>query len=102
MHTPYGRDIVKQVAEPATAATCRSASYSVVDWHYPNYPNQGRHHELPPQFGDRPDYPKYIEFFKAQVRELCSNYGEIHGFWWDMNVEKTVDRSIDADPAAPA
>jgi alpha-L-fucosidase len=37
---------------------------------------------------------KYLEFLKAQVRELCTNYGEIHGFWWDMNVDRHVDRSI--------
>ena len=57
---------------------------------------QGRHHELPAQPGDDPSLPKYIEFLKAQVRELCTNYGEIHGFWWDMNVDKHVDRSINA------
>ncbi len=28
------------------------------------------------------------------MRELCTNYGEISGFWWDMNVEKHVDPSI--------
>ena len=39
---------------------------------------------------------KYLEFLEAQVRELCTNYGEIHGFWWDMNVDKHVDRSINA------
>ena len=28
------------------------------------------------------------------MRELCTNYGEIHGIWWDMNVDKHVDPSI--------
>jgi alpha-L-fucosidase len=68
--------------------------YSVADWHQPNYPNQGRTHELPPQPGDQPDLARYLEFLKAQVRELCTNYGEIHGIWWDMNVDKHVDPSI--------
>ena len=35
-----------------------------------------------------------MDFLKAQVRELCSNYGEIHGFWWDMNVPQFKDPSI--------
>jgi alpha-L-fucosidase len=35
-----------------------------------------------------------MEFLKAQVRELCTNYGEIHGFWWDMNVPQHKDPSI--------
>ncbi len=39
---------------------------------------------------------KYLDFLRAQVRELCTNYGEIHGFWWDMNVPKHVDPSINA------
>jgi alpha-L-fucosidase len=69
--------------------------YSIADCNHPNYPNQGRHHELAgPVAGDQPDWAKYLEFLKAQVRELCTNYGVIHGFWWDMNVPKHVDRSI--------
>ncbi len=61
----------------------------------PNYPNQGRHHELAgPEKGDYPDWDKYMEFLKSQVRELCTNYGEIHGFWWDMNVPLYRDTSI--------
>ncbi len=33
-------------------------------------------------------------FVKGQVRELCTNYGQIHEFWWDMNVDKHHDPSI--------
>lgn len=95
MRTPYGRDVLRMLAD-----ACHRRGfplclyYSCVDWHEPTYPNQGRHHELPPQPGDRPDHAKYLEFLRAQVRELCTNYGELGGFWWDMNVEKHVDRSI--------
>jgi alpha-L-fucosidase len=35
-----------------------------------------------------------MSFLKEQVRELCSNYGEIHGFWWDMNVPVYKDPSV--------
>jgi alpha-L-fucosidase len=69
--------------------------YSCVDWHHPNYPNQNRSHELSgPAPGDQPDLDKYLQFVKAQVRELCTNYGEISGFWWDMNVTGHADRSF--------
>lgn len=37
-----------------------------------------------------------MAFLKEQVRELCSNYGEIHGFWWDMNVPVYKDPSVNA------
>ena len=69
--------------------------YSIADWHHPNYPNQGRHHELDgPKPGDEPDLMKYLDFLRAQVRELCTRYGELHAFWWDMNVDEYVDPSI--------
>ena len=70
--------------------------YSIVDWHHPNYPNQGRSHELAPQPGDQPSLSLYLDYLKGQVRELCTNYGEIHGFWWDMNVTQFTDPSINA------
>jgi alpha-L-fucosidase len=95
MNTPYARDVLKMLSDACHRRKFPLCLYySIADWHHPNYPNQGRHHELPPQPGDQPNLMKYLEFLKAQVRELCSNYGEIHGFWWDMNVEKHVDPSI--------
>jgi len=95
MNTPYGKDIIKQLSDACHRRNVPLCLYySIADWNQPNYPNEGRHHELPPQPGDSPDWMKYLEFLKGQVRELCTNYGEIHGFWWDMNVPKHVDRSI--------
>jgi len=95
MNTPYRKDILGMLAE-----ACHKRGiplclyYSIADWNHPNYPNQGRHHEIPPQVKDEPDWEKYLEFLKGQVRELCTNYGEIHGFWWDMNVPLHHDPSI--------
>ncbi len=95
MNTPYGKDVLAMLADACHRRNFPLCLYySCVDWNQPNYPNEGRHHELPPQPGDTPDFAKYLLFLKEQVRELCSNYGEIHGFWWDMNVPKHVDRSI--------
>lgn len=98
MRTPYGRDVVGMLAD-----ACHRRSfplclyYSVADWHHPSYPNQGRSHELAgPEPGDEPDFERYREFLVAQIRELCTQYGEIHGIWWDMNVTGVVDPSINA------
>lgn len=98
MNTPYGRDIVAQLAEACHRRNVPLCFYySIADWHQPNYPNLGRHHELPaPKPGDEPDWDKYMAFLREQVRELCTNYGELHGFWWDMNVPEHVDPSINA------
>jgi alpha-L-fucosidase len=96
MNTPYRRDIVRMLADAChRRGVPLCLYYSVADWNQPNYPNLGRHHELPaPLPGDAPDWDKYMAFLKAQVRELCTHYGEIHGFWWDMNVPQHVDRSV--------
>ncbi len=46
------------------------------------------------RLGPELEYQVLAVFWKAQVRELCTHYGEIHGFWWDMNVDQHVDPSI--------
>jgi alpha-L-fucosidase len=98
MHSPYGKDVVGMIADACHArGVPLCLYYSIADWHHPNYPNQGRHHELAgPEPGDRPDWDAYMGFLKAQVRELCTSYGEIHGIWWDMNVPKHADPSVNA------
>ncbi len=98
MHTPYGRDLVGQLAEAChRRAFPLGLYYSVADWHHPNYPNEGRHHELPGPFpGDAPDWDHYMDFLRAQVRELCTNYGEVRHFFWDMNVPAFQDASVNA------
>lgn len=97
-NTPYKRDIIGMLAEACQRRKLPLCLYySVVDWHHPNYPNQGRHHELAkPEPGDRPDWEAYLSYLTAQVRELCTHYGKIHGFWWDMNVPGHADPSINA------
>jgi alpha-L-fucosidase len=95
MNSPYGKDIIRQFAD-----ACHKRNfplgiyYSVVDWKQPNYPNQGRHHEIPPQAEDSPDWEKYMAFLKAQVTELCTNYGEVRHWFWDMNVPEYKDPSV--------
>lgn len=97
MNTPYRQDVIGKLSEACHKRDVPLCLYySIADWNHPNYPNQGRHHELPPQVGDNPDWDKYMEFLRAQVKELCSNYGVIHGFWWDMNVPGYKDQSVNA------
>jgi len=98
MNSPYGRDIVKELADACHRRNFPlGLYYSVVDWNHPNYPNQGRHHELPgPQSGDEPDWDRYMAYLTRQVRELCTNYGEVRHFFWDMNVPQVRDPAINA------
>ena len=98
MRSPYGRDVVGMLADAChRRGVPLCLYYSIADWHHPSYPNEGRHHELPaPLPGDRPDWAAYLDFLKAQLRELCSNYGTIHGIWWDMNVPRHVEPEVNA------
>lgn len=95
LNTPYKKDVIGMLADACHKRKIPLCLYySIADWNHPNYPNKGRHHELPPQPGDSPDWDQYMVFLRNQVTELCSNYGEIHGFWWDMNVPQHKDPSI--------
>ncbi len=98
MHSPYGRDVLEMLSDACQRREFPLCLYySVADWHHPNYPNQGRTHELAgPEEGDEPDQERYLDFLRAQVRELCTGYGELGGFWWDMNVMGVEDPSINA------
>jgi alpha-L-fucosidase len=86
MNTPYRKDILKMLSE-----ACKRRNfglciyYSVPDWNHPNSINQGGDHQLLAQnFGDDPDEDKYVDYVKHQVQELCTNYGDILAFFWDI------------------
>lgn len=96
MNTPYGKDILKELAD-----ACHEEDfplllyYCITDNHHPNYPNRGIGHELPmPQEGDHPDKEKYLDYVREQIRELCTNYGTIHGIFWDVNHLDYYDESF--------
>ena len=96
MNSPYHKDILAMIAEACHRRDFPLCLYySVVDWHHPNYPNCDHSHELPgPEPGDEPDLEKYLNFLKSQVKELCTDYGVIHGFWWDINQTGVKNPSI--------
>jgi len=81
--TPFGRDIVAEMAE-----ACRRQGlelfvyYSQLDWHHPDYWPRGRtgHAAGRPDEGD---WERYVDDMDAQLRELFTNYGPLGGVWFD-------------------
>ena len=95
-NTPYGKDVLAQLAEACHRRDFPLCLYyAVPDMYQRNYAHVGRSYEYkePPE-GFEPDFEKYLAFVRAQMRELCENYGEIHGFWWDANHTGHEDRSF--------
>ena len=92
--TPFGRDVFRMLADECHRRNFPLvAYYSVVDWHHPAYPNCGRHHEIVTDPSGH-DLAAYKEYLCTQIRELCTNYGTLHGIWWDMNTAGLHDEEI--------
>jgi len=72
MNTPYGKDVVKELADAAHKHGLRIMwYYSQPDWTHPLYRK-----ELPSKaYNEKILYP--------QIRELMTNYGKIDGIWFD-------------------
>lgn len=94
MDYPSHRDFLKELS-----SACQKAGiglfiyYSIgIDWHHPyfmsnDYYNPARpHYTQEPdeyKFKEKKDFVHYMNFVKAQISELCINYGAIAGFWFD-------------------
>ncbi len=70
MKSPYGKDIVKQLAGACHKAGMKIGFYySQPDWHNADYLSA--------------THSKYLEYMKGQLRELCTNYGKVDIIWFD-------------------
>jgi alpha-L-fucosidase len=93
--TPYKEDLIARIA-----AACQRRGFpfgvyfSALDNLHPAYPRCGRAHESAAEPGDKPDYEAYMALVRQQVRELCTQYGELRVFWWDANRTGVVDPTI--------
>ncbi len=79
--TPYGRDILKDLAEACAREGIKLGLYysQTQDWHHPNgFGNTWDYDEGEQDFGE------YIDgYVKPQVREILTNYGPIAIVWFD-------------------
>ena len=56
--------------------------YSLLDWHHPDYFPRGQTGQTAGR-EEQGDWKTYVAYYQGQVRELCTNYGEIGGIWFD-------------------
>ena len=71
MHTPCGRDLIREFVD-----ACRDNGivpffyHTTADWYKEEF---------------QEDFPTYLKYLRDSVEILCTNYGEIGGFWFDGN-----------------
>ena len=83
MHSPFGRDVVKELSE-----ACRKQGiafgtyYSVCDWHHPDFP-----HGSPggTSLKPNPNLDRYELYLRNQVEELIRHYGPLETLWFDVS-----------------
>ncbi len=75
-NTPFKRDPIAELAEACNKNQQVKLGFyvSLLDWHHPAYRFR---QESGLAWGD------YIRFLHGQVKELCTNYGDLACFWFD-------------------
>ena len=93
--TPFQRDPLKELA-----AACKDQGvrlgfyYSIMDWHHPDYLPRKPWNDLA---SPNPDFNRYVNYMKGQLKELLTGYGPISVLWFDGHWENTwtYDRGVD-------
>ena len=81
--TPYGKDVLKALAEECRKAGLKLFFYhSQLDWHHPDYFPRGRTGRFAGR-DEKGDFNKYLDYMDAQLKELLTNYGDVGGIWFD-------------------
>ncbi len=82
MNTPYGKDVLKQLADECQKQGIRLfCYYSLTDFYRADY-CQGNVKKAIGIQGEC-NWDEYIQFMKNQLTEILTNYGPIYGIWFD-------------------
>ena len=97
MHTPFHRDIVKEIADECHKQGIKIAFYySLLDWRRTDYSYRTGRTGKGTGRTQRGNWLDYIRFMKNQLTELLTNYGEVSGIWfdgyWDQTPEESANR----------
>ena len=82
--TPYGKDVLKMLAEECRKQGIKLFFYhSQLDWHHSDYFPRGSTGGNWTGREEKGDMNKYLDYMDAQLSELLTNYGEVGGIWFD-------------------
>ena len=81
--TPYGKDVLKQLADECHKQGIKlHLYYSHLDWMREDYP-QGRTGHGTGRDPQKANWSSYYAFMNRQLTELLTNYGPIGAIWFD-------------------
>jgi alpha-L-fucosidase len=90
--TPYGKDVLKMLAEECRKEGIKLFFYhSQLDWHHPDYFPRGFTGSSWTGREEKGDMNKYLDYMDAQLTELLTNYGDVAGIWFDGMWDKKDD-----------
>lgn len=82
MNTPYGKDVLKMLADECHRQGIRLfCYYSLADFYRADY-CQGNVKRATGIKGEC-NWEEYLQFMKNQLTEILTNYGPIYGIWFD-------------------
>ncbi|MEO2047314.1 MAG: alpha-L-fucosidase [Pirellulales bacterium] len=95
--TSYQGDLVRELAEACARRDIRfGVYYSILDWHHPDYSPRLPWDKRP----RKPEFGRYINFMKAQLKELLEVAPNIDILWfdgeWDDSWTHTHGKELDA------
>ena len=93
-NTPYGKDIVKQLANACDRRSMRLGFYySPPDMHHPAFRDTSKlAKENWKGQPERPEWPLYIDYMRLQLTELLTKYGPAALIWFDgLNNQEKYD-----------
>ena len=93
--TPFHRDPLKELAEACKQEGVRLCFYhSIMDWHHPDYTPRRAWNDVAQ---GEPNFDRYVQYLKSQLKELLTGYGPLGILWFDGEWEKTWthERGVD-------
>jgi len=88
MNTPFHHDPMKDLAGACHKYGLKFCFYySIMDWHHPDYLPRRSWEKNRPSTGA--NFRQYVDYMKAELKELLTNYGEIGVLWFDGEWENT-------------